>query len=157
MAAVYCTVAQAQALYSEDYIAVACDRDGDGEVDTDSFEKCLRTASRKMDGYMLGRVPLPLPDPLPDQLEHFQKICCDIAVHDGAPTADVRTEIMKDAYKEAIEYMVLIATGKVKIALVEGSPERNANLTPVVQTHSTVAVVAGSERLFTRDKVRGLL
>lgn len=150
--AVYATLAQAQALYGTSYIAVACDRDNSGAVDTDSFNKHLSTASREMDAYLLGRYPLPLATPP----EHFQKLCVDIAVYNGTPTADVCSEQIKDRHKAAIEYMKLIATNKVKLELATDATAVNASQETTLQTRHTLQLMSGSREM-RRENLRKLM
>jgi phage gp36-like protein len=150
--AAYATVAQATDLYGLAYLTIVCDRNGDGTLDSTSFEKNLEVATRQMNAYLLGRYSLPLLTPP----EHFQKLCTDIAVYNAAPSADVRTVEMKDRYVEAIKFMELCATGKVKLEVTADATAVNASLSSTVETKSTISVVS-EDRQFRRDDLKGLL
>lgn len=150
--AAYATVAQATDLYGLAYLTIVCDRNGDGTLDTASFEKHLNVATRQMNAYLLGRYSLPLATPP----EHFQKVCTDIAVYNAAPGADVRTVEMKDRYIEAIKFMELIATGKVKLEVAADTTAANVSVTAQVQTKSTIEIIS-DDRQFRRDSLKGLM
>lgn len=148
----YATAAQAIALYGTDYIAVACDRDNDGSLDTASFDKWLEVATRKINGYLLGRYNLPLATPP----EYFQELCTDIAVYKAAATADVMTEIIKDRYEEAIDYLKMIACGKIKLETATDTTEAAHNTAAQVQTRTQLSIT-GDARQFRRDDARKLI
>lgn len=148
--ATYATVAQAEDIYGSAYIAVCCDRDADGNVDPTSFDKHLSIASREINGYLLGRYPLPLATPP----ENFQKLCVDIAVYNAAPTADVRTDEMKTRYEAAIRYLEKVAENKIKLELAPDTTAINASQTASVTTNRVVNIaLASGARVFTRDRL----
>jgi phage gp36-like protein len=149
---VYATSAQAITLYGEDYIAICCDRDEDGTLDTASFDAHLQVASDEIDAYLLGRYDLPLASPP----AHFQKLCTDIAVYNAAPTADVRTDEMKTRYEAAIRFMELVASNRVKLKTDTDTTEANESVTPQIQTKSSI-VPLNCDRQMRRDKLRSLL
>lgn len=117
----YATIADAETLYGAAYIATVCDRDLDGSVDTTSFEMQLQVATDQMDGYLLGRYPLPLETPP----AIFKKTCIDIACYNAAPTQDVRTEEMRKRFDDAIRYMEQIACNKIKLKIAEDTTTVN--------------------------------
>lgn len=156
----YATVAQAIELYGDTTIRRACDRDLDDTLDLSSFERHLEIASQEMDGYMLGRYPLPL------ELAYtvpaiFVKRCVDIALYNCVRDADVRSDEDRRRFDDAIKYMELIAANKVKIPLaspVTGDPVNVPNESQAASTvrgraiHSTYPA-----RVFTPDNVRRIL
>lgn len=148
----YATAAQAIEIYGTDYITIACDRNGDGTLDSTAFEKQLEIATRQMNSYVLGRYALPLTTPP----EHFQKVCTDIAVYNSCPSAAELTEQIKDRYKEAIDYLKDIAANRIKLELTTDATGANASQTTELQTKSTIYAVT-VDRQFKRDKLRGLL
>lgn len=150
--AAYATIAQATEIYGLAYLTIACDRDSDGVLDTDDFNKQLDIATRQMNAYLLGRYALPLATPP----EHFQKLCTDIAVHNCAATNDVATDKMEARYDEAIEYMKLIATNKVKLETAVDATTGNAAATASIQTDSVIKIGA-ADRRFTRTDLKSLM
>ena len=152
--AVYSTVAKAAELYGEDIVATVCSRDGDGAADLESFEKHLRIGDRTINAYLLGKYSLPLATPP----ENFEKLCVDIAFYNATThTPGRRTKGMETAYKEAIDYLTLIATNKIKLEVETDVTVANKTQTAVTQTRSTVATITGTERYWKRDTVKGLL
>lgn len=146
----YGTVADAQELYGEQAVARVCDRDADGVVDTASFERQLAVAEQIMNGYLLGRYPLPL-EPTYLVPDVFTKYCCDIAMYNSALGADVRTTEMRQRYDDALAYMKLIAENKIKIPLA--TPE--APTEPVTEPNrSQLASVTGGRSITVTDPYR---
>lgn len=123
----YATYADAVAIYGESYVTVLSDRDGEGLADELSLERHFQIASDQMDGYMLGRYPLPLPI-VPS---NFVKVCVDLALYNAAPTQDVRTEELRARYEDAVRYLEMIAANKVRLAI---SPDIIADNTAVSTT-----------------------
>ena len=135
--AAYATLAEAYELYGEVYIRRVCDRDLDDNVDTASFERHLEIGAQEMDGYLLGRYPLPLA-PTYVVPSIFKKMNVDIAVYNSAPDADVRTEEMAKRYDHAIKYMTEIAHNKIKIPLaLAETPEEPTNVANASRESST--------------------
>ncbi len=148
----YATSAQAIELYGEAYVIIACDRDGDGVLDTASFDKNLEIATRQMNMYLLGRYALPLATPP----EHFQQICTDIAIYNAAPSADVRTKEITKRFDAAITVMEQIASNKIKLELATDTTGANATQTPTVTTKTQIQITAGDARQFNRDSFKKL-
>lgn len=147
----YATQAQAETLYGVEYIALACDRDGDGAVDVASFAKWLEVATREMNMYLLGRYPLPLSAPP----EYFQQLCVDIAVYQGAATADVATNAIEKRYMQAIKVLEAIRDNKVKLETATDATEANQAQTAVLENKLDLSVQTG-DRLFRRNSIKGL-
>jgi phage gp36-like protein len=148
----YATEAQAIAIYGTAYITLACDRDDNGTLDSTAFALALDIATLEMDGYLLGRYPLPLETPP----AHFQKLCVDIAVYNAAAVGTVATDLIAKRYEAAIHYMELVAANKVKLELAPATTAANAAYTPTLQTKSTIEIVS-TDRQFKRDSLKGLM
>ena len=147
----YATIADAELTYGVGAIAVVCDRDLSGAVDTTAFERQLDIASDQMDGYLLGRYGLPLASPP----KLFTKLCVDIAVYNSALTADVRTLEMRQRYEDALAYLRDIALNKIKLVVASSATEVNQSAAADLVIHD-VEIVEGA-REFTRDALDGLL
>lgn len=150
----YASVQDAIDIHGLDYITVSCDRDGDGDLDIDVFEKALLRASGRIDGAFAGRVPgwpWQLPPP------YLQEICVNIAVYSACPTQDVLTEIKKERYQEAVEYLDAVAKGKIKLTQ-DGDPKGAAlNQSASVATScDNRALMEPGARNFTRQKMRSI-
>lgn len=128
--------------YSSEQLLIVFDRDGSGVVDTDAVTRALADADAEIDGYLAGRYPLPLAAPVPGNLTFM---AVDIALYHGA-VGGVVTEEARKRYDDAIRYLTKVANGTV--------PLGTGNDTPTGA--SGAASFTGNERLFTRDKMRGL-
>ncbi len=151
--AAYATVAQATALYGLPYLTVACDRDGDGDLDSTEFEAQLDLASTEINGYLLGRYALPLTGPALDVLS---KKCVDIAVYNSAATADVGNDLITARYEAAIKFLELVAQNRIKLELATDTAAASLTHSPSVATKSTIQIVPGS-RQFRRDCLKRLM
>ncbi len=135
----YATVADAEGLCGADRIASICDRDDDGLVDTASFTRQLAVATQQMNGYLLGRYPIPLEANGYVVPDIFAKYCVDIAIYNSALDASVRSTEMRLRYEDALKYMDMIATNKIKIPLAKTvEPEVPVTQINVSATASTV-------------------
>lgn len=151
--AAYATVADAELLCGSVEIASYCDRNNDGALDFSSFSQHLEIASREMDSYLLGRYPLPLGTPP----EHFKKLCVDIAIYNAAGAPPTLTATMTKRRDDAIEYMRMIAVGKIKLETSSNTTSNNAAQTPDTATRSTLQSLARPGiRTFTRKSTRYL-
>ena len=127
--------------YGEDQLAIAFDRDGDGNVDTDSVTAALADASDEIDGYLAGRYRLPLADP--PRILTF--LAVDIALYKGS-VETVVTDERRRRYDDAIAYLTKVATGK--IALLSSDPS--------APNGGSGATFTAAPRAFTRDSMKGL-
>lgn len=146
---IYATQNDIVEAYSEDALYVA-DRDGDGVVDAVAVSAALARASEEIDSYIAVRYPLPLAE-TPGLLKGF---CIDIALYRLASTRNVVSEEHRQRYEDAIKHLEKIAKGiaALPVAAADGEEEEGA----LAVTGPRPIVVGGPERLFTREKMRGL-
>lgn len=126
--------------YGSDSLYVAFDRDGNGALDTDAVTRSLSDASEEIDTYLIGRYPLPLA--ATPKILTF--ICVDIAMYKGSNATAV-TEEKRTRYEDAIRLLTKIAKGEISLGLEK--PEQGGK---------GGASFASSERLFTRNALRGM-
>lgn len=147
----YATIEDAVALYGEDYVTVAFDRNGDGEVDTEAAELMLEVVSSEIDSFLVGRVePLPV-SPVPRDL---MMRCVDLAIYRMCPDAARLTEEKTRRFDAAQKWLAMVARGEIK--LTYGS----AAVTSTHQTQRARIVTAEvarasqteNSRWFSRDK-----
>lgn len=158
----YATLADANELYGTARISSICDRDDDGSVDTAAFERQLVIASQQIDGYLLGRYPLPLVANGYVVPEIFKKYCVDLAMYNSALDPDVRSKEMRQRFEDALEYFGMIAKNQIKIPLaLIPAPEVPVSVLNKSQEASTVggrAILATEPyRVYTPDNTRRLL
>jgi phage gp36-like protein len=150
----YATAQDALDRYDEDYVIVSCDRDGDGALDTASFELALDDASDWIDSYLIGRYTLPL-TVIP---RRFIRICIDVAIFESSESADTMTQLKRDRFDRAKEFMEAVAAGKLR-AVRDGIKATGANkpgsATIITQRTQRDEREHGS-RLFSRDKLRNM-
>lgn len=150
----YATVADALALYGSNYVITSKDDDGDGTLDTTSFELFLSAATDKINSYLAGRVPLPLEIVTGD----IKKYTIDIAIFECCPSAAEATEQKTGRYKMAMDWLQKFADNKVKVADQDGtnvglSKTRRAVLVNSTEQESSLST---GSRDYTRAKLRGL-
>ncbi len=144
----YATKADIITIYSEDVLYVA-DRDGDGVSDDAAIERALSSASDEIDSYLGVRFTVPYSHPS----EILTQLCVDMAIYRLANTRDVMTETIKDRYNDSIKHLIRISDGKATLP----SPPTAEGEEPDPQFEAAQPIVqTGPERLFTREKTRGL-
>jgi phage gp36-like protein len=144
----YATQSDITDLYSADALYVA-DRDGDGTVETEAVTRALEQASDEIDSYLAVRYRLPLPE-VPGIL---RQIAVDFALYRLALSRDVLSDEHRRRYEDGRDHLKRIADGRAALHLpsLEADPDGDGEgdgPTPVVRH--------GPERLFSRDKMRGL-
>lgn len=116
------------------------DRDRTGEINQQVLAVALTDSSSQIDGYLLGRYPLPLVT-VPDNLV---RICCDIARYRLVSMSEVTTtdEII-ERYKLSLKELEQIASGKISLGIA----------TTDNTTDDSVGVVFSNSnnRIFSRD------
>lgn len=141
----YATQADIAELYGADALHVA-DRDGDGLADTGAVTRALEGASDEIDSHLAVRYRLPLAEP-PRILRQY---AVDIALYRLALSADVQSEEHRRRYKDAIDALKLIAEGKAALVMPVNPEAEDDGQGP------RPIVAGGPERLFSRDKMRGV-
>lgn len=149
----YASIEDAIALYGTEYVTLSCDRDRDGLPDTDVMESALLSASDQIDGFIIGREPLPL-NPVPVVLK---KICVDIAIYDCCPSQQSLTEQKTKRYEAAMRYMEKIGLGKLRLSAAGVGVGANQSQTSTTNTACTNSVLAspGSRRM-SRGQMRDI-
>lgn len=97
------------ARFGEDELIALTDRDGTGLVDAQVIDQAIQDASDFIDGYLAGRVELPMAMVPPI----LKRIAADIAryfLYDEAPT-----EIVTQRFEDARAYLRDIQSGKVRL------------------------------------------
>ena len=147
----YATIADITELYGPQSLYVA-DRNGDGVPEGEAVERALVEAGYEIDSYLATRYALPLP--AGTQVSVLRQLAVDIAVYRLAQSRDVLTEELRRRYDDAIASLRRIADGRQALQLpapeaAEGDASaEGAGPRPVFQ--------GGPERLFSREKMRGL-
>lgn len=143
----YATQDDIVTLYTLDALVVA-DRDGDGVPDGDAITRALVSASGEIDTSLHVRYDLPL------TTDHaiLTQYCVDIALYRLAGSAATMTDELRQRYEDALKGLEHIASGKKRllIPIVEGDDDAPSDGGP------SPIVTGGPERLFSRDKTRGL-
>ncbi len=155
----YGSIARAIELYGSDYVTVSCDRDGDGAIDTAATEAMLDVVDAMINGYLLGKIPLPL-ETVPLDLE---KYAIDIAIYEMCPTQSVRTEEKVKRYDAAITWLKSVRDNKNKLTkggAAAPEPAAGQHMT----AHATVATarearheLTQGDRFFTLSKLGRIL
>ncbi|TRD18390.1 gp436 family protein [Palleronia caenipelagi] len=144
----YATQDDIVTLYSEDALFVA-DRDDDGVADAVAIDRALDYASGEIDSYLAARYTLPLPTALP----LLSQFCVDIALYRLALARDVLTEEHRRRYEDTLKHLKDIARGVAALNLPAPiDPETGA----AEETGPNAVLITGPERVFTRDRMRGL-
>lgn len=116
------------------------DRDRTGEINQQVLAVALADSSSQIDGYLLGRYPLPLVT-VPDNLV---RICCDIARYRLVSMSEVTiTDEIIERYKLSLKELEQIASGKISLGIASNE----------VQAEDSVGVMFSNpgNRIFSRD------
>ncbi len=127
--------------YGEDAVAVAADRDGEGQIDQAAVDRELSGAESLINSYLRARYELPV-SPVPDILK---KYCVDIAFYQLSDRAGSLTDEKRRRYEDAVSFLKSLAGGAARLDSATPPPSSGGGV------H-----VAGAERQFTREKMRGL-
>lgn len=135
--AVYATIAEARGLYGDDYVQAS-------EPDDDLFNSSLEEASGRIDGYASPYFPDGLPATAAEAPNWWKMCCIDIAIYFSSAQAGPRTDEKRKRYEDAI-------------TLLDRSypaPEVEETTAP---SSSVGASISAEDRVFTREKMSGLL
>jgi phage gp36-like protein len=135
-------------LYGANALVVA-DHDRDGVPDHTAVLRSMEYATAEIDSYLATRHNLPLVEvPL-----RVKQLCVDIALYRLALSGEMMTEEIEKRYELALAALRDLASGKAN--LVFTSPT-GGNGPDGDFTGPSPIVTSGPERIFSRDKMRGL-
>ena len=134
----YADIDDALAQYGTDYVTVAMDPNGDGQIDTAVRDRAFKRATAVINGKLAGRVPLPL-SPVPDDIVGY---CVDLAIYYAAARCDVRTKDIKERRQEALDALHHMARNSRSMG--QESPPTNTSVS---------ASVDSADREFTRTEL----
>lgn len=147
----YATQTDIETIYGADALYVA-DRDGDGVADAAAVTRALDAAGAEIDTYLAVRYALPLVS-IPAML---MQLAVDIALYRLAASHDVLTDEHRVRYEDAIKLLDRIAKGTAGLP-VSADSDGDGDLDDEFGGGRPQPIVAtGPERLFSRDKMRGL-
>lgn len=126
--------------FGEREVRILTDRDNQGLIDDTVLAYALAQADAEIDGYLQGRVGLPLAD-VPVLLVG---IACDVARYRLAGTDIRETDPIRMRYKDAIKLLEAIRDGRVQLGLTPaGQPTPDAGGVHVIE----------GDRVFTPDSL----
>ncbi len=153
--AAYADIDFAISLYGEDYVTVAFDRDGDGEIDDTATEMVFEIVSSEIDSYLVGRIALPLTNvPLDLKMR-----CVDLCIYRMCPDAARLSEEKTKRFDAAISYLKMVARGEVKLTY-DGASAAGTHLTQrarIVTQEDADGEQGDNSRWFNRRSRRGVL
>jgi phage gp36-like protein len=121
--------------FGEDAVIVATDRDNNGAIDTAVLTKALADADTTIDSYIAGLPGYPF-SPVPDICE---KLACDLAMYFSARGADVATDESRQRYDDAITYLKLVGSQKIRLSADTGQE--------IVESNSTADITSQEREL----------
>lgn len=114
------------------------------EIKVAALARALEDASDEIDGYLEGRYRLPLQSP-PRSL---RILACNIAMYRLLTLRQIDVmEDQRERYKDAVKYLQAVADGKINLGLAKSGE----TVTPA----GGPTLVAGPERTFSRDRMKG--
>jgi phage gp36-like protein len=112
-------------------------------IDEDVVARAIADADATINAYCQGRYAVPL-SPIPDKI---RQIGVDIAIYNlYSRRGDTVPDNRKERYKDAVRFLERISDGKGALGA----------LAPAQTNTDNTVNIAGNNRLFTRDKMRGL-
>lgn len=144
----YATPQDITDLYGPDAL-IATDVDGDGVVDMDQVNKSLASASAEIDSYLAARYTLPIAGTHP----YLVQLCVDIAIYRQSNARSFVTEEVRTRYEDAVKALRAYADGKASLVLPvdPDAPDGAAD-----DAGPQPMLLSGPDRVFSRDKMRGL-
>ncbi|WP_421780728.1 gp436 family protein [Kiloniella litopenaei] len=138
----YSTIQDMQNQFGDDDLLSVADRDGDNAMDLPVINAALDRASSEIDSYLATRYKLPL-----SSVDISVKgVCLDIAMYHLSQGAGLVTEDKRQRYEDAIAWLRRVSDGK---AALPGQQSPNSPSPKPI-------VIAGPERQFRRDQLKGL-
>lgn len=148
----YCTVKDMTLQVSEKILARAAGH-GDGSLDTARLENAIQNASNEIDSYCRALYKVPFSSPS----DRVRGLTVDIAlynIYSGVGfnfSSDSQDRIIYERYKSAIDFLKLVAAGKVE--LEEG--DAGGGIAASTNSYGTKNLRISSEkRIFGRSNMR---
>lgn len=135
----YCTQSDLETRFGAEEILELTDRDADDVMDAGVLDVVIADASATIDSYIAKRYDLPLPQVPPV----LTKVACDIARYNLH--GDLPTDTVSDNYKQAINFLRDISSGKAVLDVQGNEPTSAPN----------DILVDASPRVFTHDTLKG--
>lgn len=132
--------------YGDEALYRVADRDRNEVLDAEAIERALVDATAEVDTYLSQRYVVPL-DPVPRVVV---RLVVDIAFYRLAQSAEALTDEIRQRYDDAIALLLHMAKGVV--GLGEGATETADG----GEVKGDILAPSNPERLFTRNKMRGL-
>lgn len=125
----------------EDEAIALTDRTQEGVVNEDVLDVALQDSSSQIDGYLIGRYPLPLPE----KSANLTRLCCDLARYRLASMSDTTiTDEIISRYKLSLKELENLAKGVIALDVrFEQSEQGDAEL--------GVQFFNGGKLVFARD------
>ncbi|MDD2870089.1 phage protein Gp36 family protein [Neomegalonema sp.] len=114
------------------------------EIRTEALERALEDAAAEIDGYLEGRYRLPLAAPPPS----LKLLACDIAIYRLLTLRQI--DVMEDQrkrYEDVLRFLRSLAKGEINLGLAQSGE--------TVEPAGGPTLVAGPERVFSRQRMRG--
>jgi phage gp36-like protein len=141
----YATSDDLTAKWGSDLVALASADPETGVSSPLRIATALDAAAAQINGYLVQRYNLPV-DASPDGATLLKSLCCDLAMGQLSNTPGARNEIVKEAIKDAKDFLELVAAGKA------GIPQNPAPGAPAPSPQE--AVMISDPREFSRDRLR---
>lgn len=113
-----------------------------GLVNTSVTDKAIEGAGAMIDAHLATRLTVPV-DPVPDIL---RELAVDIAIYKICSRRSQAPEEIRVKYEDAIRFLEKVASGKTTIP--------GASAAPASRSNDRVSM-SGSDRIFSRDKMKG--
>jgi len=132
----YATEADCIATYGADKVTQACDRDGDGILDSASLALALDWGASRIDSILAGRVAIPSTVPA-----SIREANVDLALYRVSFTSDVMSDQLAKRYDQVMEELKAMAS----------SARGVGTDTPAAPDNATPELVGGNERRLRRE------
>ena len=132
----YCSPADLQQRFGEQELTQLTDRNGSGSPDAALLQKAIDDASAEINGYLRGRVALPLAD-VPPELAVYAADMARYRLYTISPTDEVSAR-----YDKAIGWLRRVSEGR--LTLVTDDPANSGD--DAVQFESAPSIFARGTR-----------
>lgn len=111
----YCTLDDLKKIIPRDVLMRLTDDEDTGAVNEERVTEAVDAAAQEMDGYLGGRVALPITDTVPPVL---RKLNADIAIYNlYSRVKETIPEMRNERYRNAIRFLEQMAAGKITLGL----------------------------------------